>query len=336
MPIALLIAVATSLGVHALLLLGPEFALPPFLAPPPLLAELKPAPAMEAPHEAPLKPAVTAVRKQPVKRRQTRGAPPPPATPVLNVNESPTTLANAIPEPGAGAIGPLALATPSAAIERLPDRPAAPRLPARGMIRYRVDRGDQGFMIGQSTHDWVVVDGVYRITAVTETKGLVALFKPLRIELESRGTLTAAGLVPERFSSRSKGRATGEQAEFDWPQMQVRVGQRPPQALSVGAQDLLSFHYQLGLLPDLANGTTLSVATGKKYEPYHFEVVGDEDLETPAGTFRSLHLRVAGPSPTELWLAYDRSLLPVKVLHTDHKGAVFVEIATAIELGEEP
>jgi len=28
--------------------------------------------------------------------------------------------------------------------------------------------------------------------------------------------------------------------------------------------------------------------------------------------------------------------LPLKVLHTDHKGAVFVEIATAIELGEEP
>ena len=337
MPIALLIAVAASLGVHAVLLFGPEFDLPPFLEPPPLLAELKPAPLMEAPLEPPSKPAVTAARKRPAKRRQTRAAPPsPPATPVLTVPESAATVADALPEPGAGPIGPLALATPAAAADSVPDTPAAPRLPARGMIRYRVDRGDQGFMIGQSTHDWAVVDGVYRITAVTETNGLVALFKPLRIELESRGTLTAAGLVPERFSSRSKGRATGEQAEFDWPQMQVRVGQRPPQALSTGAQDLLSFHYQLGLLPDLAAGTTMAVATGKKYEQYHFEIVGDEDLETPAGTFRSLHLRVAGASPTELWLAYDRSLLPVKVLHTDHKGAVFVEIATAIELGEEP
>jgi hypothetical protein len=336
MPIALLIAVAASLGVHTLLLFGPEFDLPPFLEPPPLLAELKPARAIEAPLEPPSKPAVTAARKRPAKRRKSRAAPPSPPSPVLSVLESPTTLADAIPGPSAEPIGPLALATPSAAAESLPDTPAAPRLPARGLIRYRVDRGEQGFMIGQSTHDWVVVDGVYRITAVTETNGLVALFKPLRIELESRGMLTAAGLVPERFSNRRKGRATGEQAEFDWLQMQVRVGQRPPQALSAGAQDLLSFHYQLGLLPDLASGTTLSVATGKKYEQYHFEVVGDEDIETPAGTFRSLHLRVAGPSPTELWLAYDRSLLPVKILHTDHKGAVFVEIATAIELGEEP
>jgi hypothetical protein len=317
--------------------------LPPFPEPPPLRAELKPAPAIETPLEPPPKAALTAASKGPAKHRQARAAAAASTSTGVEAHESPLAVAapaidSAKPmppgtEPAAAAIGPLALATPSAAAAGMPD---ASRLPARGTIRYRVDRGDQGFMIGQSTHDWVVVDGVYRITAVTETNGLVALFKPFRIELESRGTLTAAGLVPERFSSRRKGRATGEQAEFDWLQMQVRVGQRPPQALSTGAQDLLSFHYQLGLLPDLASGTLMPVATGKKYEQYRFEVVGDEDVETPAGSFRSLHLRVGGVSPTELWLAYDRSLLPVKILHTDHKGAVFVEIATAIELSEEP
>jgi hypothetical protein len=345
MPMALLIAIAASLGVHALLLFTPEFDLPPFPEPPPLRAELKPAAAIETPLEPPPKAALTAASKRPAKHRQARAAPPPAPAPVLKAHESPLAVAEpaigrptgtSMPpgtEPAATAIGPLALATPSAAAAGMPD---ASRLPARGTIHYRVDRGDQGFMIGQSTHDWVVVDGVYRITAVTETNGLVALFKPFRIELESRGTVTAAGLVPEQFSSRRKGRATGEQAEFDWQQMQVRVGQRPAQALSTGAQDLLSFPYQLGLLPDLASGTLMPVATGKKYEQYRFEVVGDEDVETPAGSFRSLHLRVGGVSPTELWLAYDRSLLPVKILHTDHKGAIFVEIATSIELSEEP
>jgi hypothetical protein len=58
---------------------------------------------------------------------------------------------------------------------------------ARGRIRYRVDRGDQGFQIGFSIHDWEVVDGSYRITAVTETSGLVGFFRPLRFEVESRG-----------------------------------------------------------------------------------------------------------------------------------------------------
>ncbi len=199
------------------------------------------------------------------------------------------------------------------------------------MIRYRVDRGDQGFEIGRSTHDWDIADGAYRITAVTETSGLVAIFKPLRIELESRGRLTAAGLVPERFVTRRKGLETAEQADFDWTQMQVRVGKRAPQTLNAGAQDLLSFHYQLGLLPELASGTVVPIATGKKYEQYRIEVVGDEDLQTPAGRFRCLHLRVPGVATTELWLAYDRSLLPVKIQHVDRDGAIYVQTATVIE-----
>lgn len=344
MPIALIIAVAASLAVHSLLLFIPEIDLATFNEPPPLLAELKPPPAKEAPVASPPKPAPAVARQRPAKPRD-RAARPRTPTPVLRVPRSPAVPADARPEPAiepaidpaaeptAATIDQLALATPSApaVVDAIPSR-----LPARGLIRYRVDRGDQGFEIGRSTHDWVVVDGAYRITAVTETSGLVALFKPLRIELESRGQLTAAGLLPERFSTRRKGLATGEQAEFDWAQMLVQVGKRPPQALSPGAQDLLSFHYQLGLLANLASGIVMPVATGKKYEQYRFEVVGDEDVVTPAGTFRSLHLRVVGVSPTELWLAYDHALLPVKVLHTDHKGAVFVEIATAIELSPEP
>jgi hypothetical protein len=109
-------------------------------------------------------------------------------------------------------------------------------LPARGLIRYRVDRGDQGFQIGFSIHEWEVVDGAYRITAVSETTGLVAFFKPLRIEVESRGRLTAAGLVPEHFMTRREGRATGESAEFDWENAAVAHGQSASAGLEPGAR----------------------------------------------------------------------------------------------------
>jgi hypothetical protein len=176
----------------------------------------------------------------------------------------------------------------------------------------------------------------YRITAVTETTGLVAFFKPLRIEVESRGRLTAAGLVPEHFVTRREGRATGESAEFDWDSMQLRMGNRPAQALSLGSQDLLSYPYQLGLIADLASGGSLPIATGKKYANFQLEVVGDEDIEIPAGTFRTLHLRVPGVATTEIWLAYDRALLPVKIQHVDRKGNLYVQVATAIELSQEP
>ena len=60
------------------------------------------------------------------------------------------------------------------------------------MIRYRVDRGDSNFEIGSAQHEWSIVDGHYRLTSVVETTGLVWLFKAIRIEMESRGLMTAA------------------------------------------------------------------------------------------------------------------------------------------------
>jgi hypothetical protein len=63
--------------------------------------------------------------------------------------------------------------------------------------------------------------------------------------------------------------------------MQLRMPGRPVQTLSRGAQDLLSFNYQLGLMDNLASGSQLPIATGKKYAAYRLEVVGDEDIETP-------------------------------------------------------
>ena len=63
------------------------------------------------------------------------------------------------------------------------------------------------------------------------------------------------------------------------------------------------------------------------------EVLGDEDIELPAGTMRTLHLRTPGTNSTELWLAYDYLLLPVKIRHEDNKGDSFVQVATDIRLG---
>jgi hypothetical protein len=42
---------------------------------------------------------------------------------------------------------------------------------------------------------------------------------------------------------------------------------------------------------------------------------------------------VPGVATTELWLAYDRAMLPIKVQHVDRKGNILVQVATAIDLG---
>jgi hypothetical protein len=329
MPFALLLAIAASLGVHALVLFGPDIDLSTAPAPPPLTAELLPLP---KPLPKP-KPKARPAPKHPLAKS--------PAPPALTVPQENATVPSS---PPAGEAAPEATATDSAppvSAEEASPAPAgeaAPvesRLPSRGMIRFRVDRGDRGFEIGRATHDWEIVDGAYRITSVTETTGLVALFKGVRIELESRGRLTADGLQPEHFQIRRDGRATSERAEFDWAQMQVSIAGGAPQPLSVGAQDLLSFHYQLGFLPHPAANNRMPIATGKKYETYQLESLGDEEIEIPAGTFRTLHLRAPGDNTTEFWLAYDYLLLPVKIRHIDRNGDGFVQVATEIQLSKD-
>jgi hypothetical protein len=320
-PFALIIAFAASLGVHALALFGTDLELSAEHEPPRILAELLPPPIPPAPRQVLAEPTTKPTAKS--RPAQPKVAPVASASPVLSTPEVSEQVVPSTP-----------VAEPSAppVVEAAP---VVSRLPARGMIRYRVDRGDQGFEVGHSTHDWEIVDGVYRITSVTETSGLVALFKPLRIELESRGRLTAEGLQPEHFMIRRGGRDSKEKAEFDWAQMLVQVGNAAAQPLGHGAQDLLSFYYQLGFLPHPEAGGALPIATGKKYLSYRFEPLGDEEIETPAGSLRTLHLRVQDDTTTELWLAYDYLLLPVKIRHLDRKGDSFVQVATEVRLSKE-
>ncbi|MBI4740102.1 MAG: DUF3108 domain-containing protein [Betaproteobacteria bacterium] len=326
MPLALIVALAASLGAHALALFVPDIGQAAIPGAPALRAELQALPKAGSPAEIPL----PRTRKPPApKPAETRpnAAPQDDAAPLLNPPQ-PAGL------PGADSPAEAGPAQPAGE-----QAVAGSRMPARGVIRYRVDRGDQGFELGRSAHEWDLVDGRYRIVSLTETSGLAALLKPLRVELESRGRLTADGLQPESFVIRRNGKTGREQAVFDWGRMRVKSGgeggDATTQPLLPGTQDLLSFNYQMGFLPHPGANNSLPIANGKKVTTYPLEAVGDEEIEIPAGVFRTLHLRAPGDNTTELWLAYDYLLLPVKIRHTDRHGDRFVQVATEILLSGE-
>ena len=69
----------------------------------------------------------------------------------------------------------------------------------------------------------------------------------------------------------------------------------------------------------------------RKYRVYRIEVVGEEKIEVPAGSFRALHLRAPGAKALDLWLAYDYSMLPVKIRFDDGQY-ILVQTATKIQL----
>ncbi len=319
MPVALLAALLGSLSLHAAALFLPDIDLSTAPEPPPLVAEIK----------APPKPPAAEAKKPADPPPRPRPEPPRP-------RPARSDAGNPVSAPVPQESAPAVAAAPEPAPQATPAPPAVaagePRLPASGRILFVVYRGNQGFEVGRAEHRWEFSEGNYRLLAITETSGLAALFKPIRIELESRGKLTPLGLQPERLSTRRNGGETNENADFDWAARQVtlaRDGSR--HEIRDGAQDVVSFHYQLGYLARLVDGATMGVATGKKYERYRFDSAGEEELETPAGRFRTLHVRVETDSLTELWLALDRQMLPVKIRHTDKKGESFEQVA--VELG---
>lgn len=241
------------------------------------------------------------------------------------------------PEPSAE-IGPEMPSTAAIASPALPpDLPATPPpakaiLPANGSIRFAIIKESLGLQVGRAEHHWEFSeDGRYRLTGTTETSGLVALFKPVRIEIESSGRLVAGGLQPETLRSRKNGQDSNENADFSWSTVAVSLSRDGSvQPVAPGTQDILSLNYQLAYLGKLADGTSIGVVTGKKYERYALDSLGEEEIDTPAGHFRTLHLRAMTDSTTEIWIALDRGRLPVKIRFTDKKGESYEQVATEI------
>ncbi len=321
MPVALFAALLGSLAIHAAALLatdvelfggGPE--------PAPLQAELRPPPAPPATPSAAVPPSAPVAARPPTRpARSPRLASVAPAAQSVPLAPAGEAVPEISPEMPSTATAPAA-------------EPARPLLPATGTIRFAIYKESLGLQIGRAEHRWEFAeDGGYRLVGITETSGLVSLFKPVRLETESRGRLVAGGLQPDTYRSLKNGRDANENADFDWSTGEVRLARdgsvRP---VAPGTQDILSLNYQLAYLGKLAEGSTLGVVTGKKYERYALDSLGEEEIETPAGRFRTLHLRAMTDNVTEIWIALDRQRLPVKIRFTDKKGDSYEQVATEI------
>lgn len=320
MPGLLILALAGSLVIHGVALFGTDFELFGDVREAPVLrAELKPPPAL-----APDVPAPPAAVERPVVKAKPVARPTPlPVSAPEDVPPEDAPSENAPPEVSEV----VAVAEPVAPSP--PPEPAKPVLAASGVIRFAIVKESFGLQVGQAEHRWEFAeDGSYRLTATSETSGLAALLRPARLLQESRGRLVAGGLQPESFRSQRAGKAM-EGADFDWSAGEIRLlRDGSVQPLSPGAQDMLSLNYQLAYLGRLADGVTLAVATARKFDRHALDSLGEEEIETPAGRFRTLHLRALNETTTEIWIALDHGHLPVKIRFTDKKGESFEQVAT--------
>lgn len=313
------LALACSLLIHLAVLFGTNIELlggEP--EPEPLQAVLRPPPPAAVP-----KPPRPAKKPVPAGRMA--------ASQVLAVQPAEgvaPSLAPAEPE----APPPVAAASREAEAPEPAAPPVTPLLPASGAIRFSIYKESLGIPVGRAEHSWeFTADGHYRLLNVTETSGLVALFKPVRVRVESRGTLVAGGLQPDSYRSWKNGEDNRDGVDFDWAGGQVHLLRNDSRLPVVaGMQDLLSLTYQLAYLDTPAAGSGITLATVRKLERYALESLGEEDVVTPAGTFHTLHLRARADTTTEIWIALDLHRLPVKIRYTDKKGDSFLQVATEI------
>ncbi|MBC5782864.1 DUF3108 domain-containing protein [Ramlibacter sp. USB13] len=146
---------------------------------------------------------------------------------------------------------------------------------------------------------------------------------------QSTGAIGPQGLVPERFSDRSR----GEQAtHFDPATGRIVFSNNQPQADWVaGVQDRLSVVLQLALLAAaqparFVPGTevVLPTATTRDAQAWTFRVTGEEDLVLPGGTVAALKLerppRGEYDQRVELWLAPGQAYAPVRLRLTNPDG----------------
>jgi hypothetical protein len=346
-------ALAASAALHAAVLVS----LPPRLdwiespPDPPFIAELLPPPPAPLPPPQVKPPAPTPVAHQaPPKprpaRRRTVEPPPPPAVPQL--------IAAASPQPGLPAVPPptpqpppeprpapaaVAMAEPIIPwMPRIPNDVPEPEvfpmegLPAHLSIEYQLSSGP---LRAHATYQWERDGDSYRIVGVGRAVGLFRIFEDRRIVQESEGTITTAGLRPERFVE--KGAGDHEGIEFDWLKHQVTLEHgesRKTAPLGADTVDWLTMIFQLAHTPPRTTGEKLDlhVYTQRKLYDFGLKVLGVEEIEIPLGTVRALHLRHTDPQDgeeTDVWLGVDQHYLPVKMRYPVGKINLMVEQSAA-------
>ena len=230
------------------------------------------------------------------------------------------------PTPEAIAAGPEQPAVPvevAAAPTPVPPEPSEKTLPPRVDLVYKGFLGTQGFMIGDATYRFEHSGNQYRISSVGELRGLAALFYPGQGHVESRGSITAAGLQPYAFTFERTRPERREIAVFDWEAGIVTLNDLKVAALDIPTFDWLAIMWQYYFSPPSGREVAFSVATTRRVARYTITREDDERIEWGQGeidTVRWHRTGEDGRGDGYVWLAPSLHFIPVKIRYTGARG----------------
>lgn len=196
-----------------------------------------------------------------------------------------------------------------------------------------------GTKVGKIEETYTKNGDHYTLTSVTTPLGLLAMFKPEKIFITSRGLITKQGLRPVHFEDKREGNpGKSSQAEFDWAAQQltlIRQAVHTPIALPEGTQDRLSAMYQFMFINMKGiDRLEFAMTNGNKLDIYHYAIGVREKLDMPAGQFDCIYLdsqAKPGESRTEIWLSIEYKL-PCKMIITEANGNQYTQVLSTLKI----
>lgn len=204
---------------------------------------------------------------------------------------------------------------------------AAP--PASVHMSYDILRN--GTSVAEVAHH-VAHDGrAYELVETWRGKGFFALRGSAR--RASRGLIGHDGLKPLEFVDERAGRIRAR-AIFDWEASTVTMehrGEPRTEPLPADAHDRLAFLFDFAFAPPPNGEVAFDLLDGRGQSRHVYSIGARERLRVPAGTFETIQLiRRTEDEVAQIWLATDRSYLPVRILVTDKDGTRYDQVLTTI------
>lgn len=218
-----------------------------------------------------------------------------------------------------------------AAMNRTEQNTATQPFPKHLQLTFTVYKGTGGLMTGEIRQQLDISGGRYTLKSVRQTSGLTSLRNSDRIIQDSRGKIVETGLQPEIFEEQQITRKGTQRLRvtFDRPAGKLHYSNGDETELPADAQDSLSFMYQISQLPMNGEFFPVPVSDAAQLHQYQIEIGMKENIDTPMGKLRALHLRkmhVQGEAYFEIWLGLEYRLLPVKYSQIDSSGNVTEEM----------
>lgn len=211
------------------------------------------------------------------------------------------------------------------------------------VVQAQYDITLNGAKVGVMQEALEIRDNRYRILSETHATGVLALIQRRPARAESQGEVTDKGLRPVTFDGvRGNNESRRVRAEFDWTAKALTLthdGRSETLALPAGTQDRLSAMYQfLFLTPDKLRTLAFAMTNGRKLDQYRYAIGTDTAIDTPLGRFEVTHLvkaRAHADTATEIWLARDHRLIPVKMRIIEEDGTRYEQVISRLEMKPE-